>query len=490
MLSKACVNILCRERCNVCGKYVYKHQHVIVCALDGNIFHGSCLGFNRDTCFHIQSSIVPDWFCPNCALEIFPFYDSIADLSHVPCVCKFCLLNKNTESVQHNSTFNPFSVDFDSDYNFNSFDDSMCDVLSTTQYVLDNCSYSGIYELSTCSVDKSFSTFYFDNIDGYKSNFQESLINIKSMKKLPSIIAFCEANLKIDDPDNYTIFEYNSEHFYALPNKNKGSGLSMYYNKLHIFNQIPSPDTRNKHFECMGGRLKSENTQVHIIVVYRFRDNEAVLIEQFSKIISDYKDEPLLILGDFNIDLLKYDTDPHDDKFVNTMMSNSQFPLVNKPTNFFRETSTLIDHAWCNILHDNTKANALINISVSSHKPIFAVILTALKQFVGDTEIKNMQMHKINEDTINTFKDEFENIASSSDYNKLYTQDSSQVRAIFSQFYEQLTFTYSKNIVIDKNFNSKRNKYDKLWISEGLAKSFPPTWKYEPLSACFFVNFV
>ena len=68
----------------------------------------------------------------------------------------------------------------------------MCDVLSTTQHVLDNCSYSDINEFSTCNVDKSFSTFYFNKIDGYESNFQESLINIKSMRKLPSIIAFCE----------------------------------------------------------------------------------------------------------------------------------------------------------------------------------------------------------------------------------------------------------------------------------------------------------
>ena len=42
---------------------------------------------------------------------------------------------------------------------------------------------------------------------------------------------------------------------------------------------------------------------------------------------------------------------------------------------------------------------------------------------------------------------------------------------MFSQFYEQLTLTYSNNIIIDKNFTSKRNKYDKPWISEGIAKS-------------------
>ena len=283
MQSKACVNSLWRERCNICDKYVYKHQHVVVCALDGNIFHGSCLGFNRDTCFHIQSGTVPDWFCPDCAREIFPFYDSIADLSHIPCVCKLHTRNNNT--VQHNSTFNPFSVDFDSDKNYDNFDDSMCDALSTAQSVLDSCNYCDINELSTYNVDKSFTTFYFNNIDGYKTNFQESLINIKSMKKLPSIIAFCEANLKIDDPDNYNISEYNWEHFYALHNKSKGSGLSIYYNKMHIFNRIPSLDIRNKHFECMGGSLKSENCQLHLIVVYRFHDNEAVFIEQFPKII-------------------------------------------------------------------------------------------------------------------------------------------------------------------------------------------------------------
>ena len=69
------------------------------------------------------------------------------------------------------------------------------------------------------------------------------------------------------------------------------------------------------------------------------------------------------------------------------------------------------------------------------------------------------------------FKSEFEDIASSSDYNKLYTRDSNKVRAMFSQFYEQLALTYSNNIIIDKNFKSKRNKYDKPWISEGIAKS-------------------
>ena len=94
--------------------------------------------------------------------------------------------------------------------------------------------------------------------------------------------------------------------------------------------------------------------------------------------ISSYNDKPLLIIGDFNLDLLQFDTDPIIDEFVNMMISSSLFPLINKPTNFFRNSSTLIDHAWCNILHEDIKSY-IINSSVGSHKPILTTIPTSIK---------------------------------------------------------------------------------------------------------------
>ena len=96
--------------------------------------------------------------------------------------------------------------------------------------------------------------------------------------------------------------------------------------------------------------------------------------------ISAYKDKPLLIMGDFNLDLLQFNTDTKIDDFVNNMISSSLFQLINKPTYFFRNSSTLIDHAWCNILHDQVKSY-IINTSVSSHKPILTIIPTSLKPF-------------------------------------------------------------------------------------------------------------
>ena len=49
------------------------------------------------------------------------------------------------------------------------FNDTMCDTLTTAETILSNCDYVTVDTQST--YDNSFSTFYFHNIDGYKSNF-------------------------------------------------------------------------------------------------------------------------------------------------------------------------------------------------------------------------------------------------------------------------------------------------------------------------------
>ena len=101
----------------------------------------------------------------------------------------------------------------------------------------------------------------------------------------------------------------------------------------------------------------------------------------------------MTVLGDFNIDLLSY-----TDKFVNDMISDSFFPLLNKPTNIFRNSSTLIDHAWCNILNEKTQGSVL-DISVSTHKPILTAIPTALEHFIDDsgTTDRNIRIHDLND---------------------------------------------------------------------------------------------
>ena len=346
----------------------------------------------------------------------------------------------------------------------------MSDALNMANNILTNCTFSDANNIPNLSSD--LSTFYFHNIDGFKTNFNEALVNINSMKTKPSLIAFSETNFKHDDNDDYNIINHNSEHLYAQDNKNKGSGITLYYRNSHLFQRIPSLNVRNDYFECIGGRFKTNDSQFYIIVVYRYHNNINAFLETFMNTISAYKDKPLLIMGDFNLDLLQFNTDTKIDDFVNNMISSSLFPLINKRTNFFINSSTLIDHAWCNILHDQVKSY-IINTSVSSHKPILTIIPTSLKQFTNEHDNigKHIQTHNVNEETINAFSKDFDDILSSFNFNTEFITHSSSIRYLFSTFYDKLSEIYCRHISVDKVLTSKRNSFDKPWITTGIAKA-------------------
>ena len=95
----------------------------------------------------------------------------------------------------------------------------MCDTLNCANTVLQSCSYYN--PVNKGNVDDSLSKFYFNNIDGFKTNFNESLINIKLLNCIPSLIAFCEINLDEDDIHDFNMLDYNAEHLYAIPGKKK-----------------------------------------------------------------------------------------------------------------------------------------------------------------------------------------------------------------------------------------------------------------------------
>ena len=88
-------------------------------------------------------------------------------------------------------------------------------------------------------------------------------------------------------------------------------------------------------------------------------------------------------------------------------MSNSLFPVVNKATNFFRGSSTLIDHAWTNILNNSIKCDVvdILTFFFSSHKLLLSSLTTKLKHFIDESGSNNtnIKLHNINTDSLNNF---------------------------------------------------------------------------------------
>ena len=79
-------------------------------------------------------------------------------------------------------------------------------------------------------------------------------------------------------------------------------------------------------------------------------------------------------MGDFNIDLLKYDSHPPTSEFLEINLAQSILPTINKPTRVTASTASLIDNFFTNISEPTELISCIIPIDLSDHFPIFLII--------------------------------------------------------------------------------------------------------------------
>jgi len=79
-----------------------------------------------------------------------------------------------------------------------------------------------------------------------------------------------------------------------------------------------------------------------------------------------------IIVGDINLNFLKYQIDTHITDYVNSILSLGYISLINKPTRFSSTHQPfLLDHIYTNIIDDNATTGIAL-YDISDHLPIFA----------------------------------------------------------------------------------------------------------------------
>ena len=83
------------------------------------------------------------------------------------------------------------------------------------------------------------------------------------------------------------------------------------------------------------------------------------------------KDKAMMLIGDFNIDLLKYDTNTDSIAFLDSMNTNFLLPYITTPTRVSTYSKTLID----NIFLNNTEDGLISGNIISTISDQFAQVL-------------------------------------------------------------------------------------------------------------------
>ena len=98
---------------------------------------------------------------------------------------------------------------------------------------------------------------------------------------------------------------------------------------------------------------------------------ESHLKELLRKINKEKK--KIILLGDFNIDILKYDTVKDSSDFLDIMTEAFLFPHISSPTRITPRSRTLIDNIFSNnIEHDTLSGN--ITTTISDHFAQFLIL--------------------------------------------------------------------------------------------------------------------
>lgn len=129
--------------------------------------------------------------------------------------------------------------------------------------------------------------------------------------------------------------------------------------------------------ESCWAEIITSNNKPNIIIgcIYRHPSaNMPGFTEELKTIIKSLNNrkQHVYIIGDVNINLLRYNEHTNTEDYLNMLYSNNFLPLITKPTRLTDHSSTLIDHIYTNAPIQNTTSGIAL-ADISDHLPVFCI---------------------------------------------------------------------------------------------------------------------
>ena len=213
------------------------------------------------------------------------------------------------------------------------------------------------------------------------------------------------------------------------------------------------------NFQCLiGGVYRHPGSNMST-----FTTNLELLMQ--SPALSRYKFDCLLT-GDFNVDLLKFESHPEVSRFLDILINYNFMPASILPTRITDTSSTLIDHLYyrSNAINPSlilqNALNGCLVTDITDHLANFLVLpLPMIKTIIPDRPLIRI-FSKTN-------KDYFLNELNSCDWATL-VYNNSDVDIAFNNFSSTLQLSYEKCFPLTR-LSRKRSK-DKKWVTPGILK--------------------
>ena len=130
--------------------------------------------------------------------------------------------------------------------------------------------------------------------------------------------------------------------------------------------------------ECENIWIKLHDSDLIISTIYRHPKNDAeVFIDALNTNLEKIRSNKVFLVGTFNLNIkslpdLRF-PDRHASEYLDMLISNVYYPLINVPTLVTDNSSTIIDHIITND-HTHNISSGVIKTDLIDHFPIFCTI--------------------------------------------------------------------------------------------------------------------
>ena len=355
--------------CPVCNRGVSNSCKSILCDCCKLWIHqNKCSGISKPE-FNLITSDSNTWFCPNCINTILPFPPESTEgkvqqsSEPIPQAIPPCnKLSDNITSLILN--LNNVSCNNDIDH-----------ILNPTP-----CKYYECQDFNSAmsSVRGNMSTLHL-NISSMSKHFDELNTMLSFLHCNFSLIGITETRfLKNREPVlDFSLPGYSNV---STPTESSAGGVLLYISNSFAFK--PRPDLNTcmylpKALESVSVEIINPNKAYIIVgVIYRHpcmslkSFNSEHLKPFLHKLGSENKQ--LILLGDFNVNLLNAKDEPESSAFLDTLGYNLILPQILLSTRITEDSQTLIDNIF-STASDTLNFSGNICFSISDHLPQFCI---------------------------------------------------------------------------------------------------------------------
>ena len=168
------------------------------------------------------------------------------------------------------------------------------------------------------------------------------------------------------------------------------------------------------------------------------------------------RSKTVCLCGDYNIDLLKIDSNEKFSTFYENTTSVGFVPKITLSTRICETTSTLIDNIYTNVI-DKSHTSGILITPISHHQMYFCTMNENFDR--SRNAQKHVEVEFCNQENMDKFKNE---VANADLYNKLDLDINTDPNYNYEIFSKHLQAAKSKHILKKiKKFNKRKHKKKK-----------------------------